>query len=175
MKQRGFTLVELVITIAIAGAVLTIGIPYFQETIRQNRLTAYTNQFVGALNLARSEAIKRGRRVVLCPSTDGAACAATGDYEQGWMVFADTDADNTVDVGEIIIRVFEKMPEGMTLQGSSAQIQSAVFYTPDGVSSVTAGNTDRWTVCNHGKAREITISTIGRITVIAEPASPTCP
>lgn len=179
MKQQGFTLLELIITVTIAAIVLVIGVPSFQETIRQNRLTAYTNQFVGSLNLARSEAIKRGRRVVVCPSTDGATCAASGDYEQGWIVFADANANNaTGDAGDVVIRVFEKMPAGMTLIGS-AEIQSLVFYTPDGLAQksdgTAVGNNAKWTVCKDSKAREITITTIGRVGVISEPTGFTCP
>ncbi len=180
MKQHGFTLLELMITVTIAGIVVTIGVPYFRETIRQNRLTAYTNQFVSSLSLARSEAIKRGRRVVVCPSTDGAACAASGDYEQGWIVFADANPANnaTGDAGDVVIRVFEKMPAGMTSIGST-EVQSLVFYTPDGLAQKSdgtpVGNSAKWTVCKDGKAREITITTIGRVGVISEPTSFTCP
>ena len=59
-KSSGFTLVELMITLAIAGILVAVGIPSFNSTISSNRLTSYANELVTALNLARSEAVKRG-------------------------------------------------------------------------------------------------------------------
>ena len=101
-RQRGFTLIELIITVAIVAILLAIGVPSFQEMMRNNRVAAHTNDRLSSLNLARSEAIKRGVRVSLCKSSDGLSCATTGDWTQGWIVFVDTDNDATVDAGENI-------------------------------------------------------------------------
>ncbi|MGB5729503.1 MAG: GspH/FimT family pseudopilin, partial [Thiogranum sp.] len=68
MKTRGFTLVELLSTLAVAGILLTVGVPSMQDLIRNNRLTAATNLFVSSLNIARSEAIKQGRNATVCVS-----------------------------------------------------------------------------------------------------------
>lgn len=132
-RYTGFTLIELIITVAIAAIVLAIGIPSFKETILQNRLTTYTNQLIGAINLARSEAIKRGVRVTPCPS-NGADCEAIG-YEKGWIVFTDPNNNAKLDTvnGETIIRIFEKMPDGMTLTGNG-NVDTYISYTGDGVS-----------------------------------------
>ncbi len=61
--QKGFTLLELIVTLAVVAIVLTMGIPSFQALIRDNRLIALTNEFIGAMHLTRSEAIKRNHRV----------------------------------------------------------------------------------------------------------------
>ena len=107
-RHSGFTLLELMVTVAVAALLLAIGVPTFQSMVRNNRIAAHTNDFMSSLNLARSEANKRGRRVVLCKSdkTDNiAACTAannccttsTGNWEQGWIVFV--DADNNANDG----------------------------------------------------------------------------
>ncbi|RUQ35927.1 MAG: prepilin-type N-terminal cleavage/methylation domain-containing protein [Candidatus Competibacteraceae bacterium] len=175
MKPNGFTLMELMVTVAIAAIVMTIGIPSFQDTIRENRLTANTNTFVSSLNLARSEAIKSGRRVVMCISA-GSTCATSGGYDQGWIVFRDTNGDGQPNAGEII-RIFEKMPEGMTLTGASA-VDKLIAFNSDGTFTGNDGNrippNTVLTVCKSGKARTITLNNPGRIQV-ERPASPTCP
>ena len=175
MKPNGFTLMELMVTVAIAAIVMAIGIPSFQDIIRENRLTANTNTFVSSMNLARSEAIKSGRRVVLCIST-GSTCTTSGGYDQGWIVFRDTNGDGQPNDGEII-RIFEKMPEGMTLTGASA-VDKLIGFNSDGTFVGNDGNrippNTVLTVCKSGKARTITLNNPGRIQV-ERPASPTCP
>ncbi len=160
MKVQGFTLIELIITVAIAAIVMTIGIPAFQDTIRENRLTTYNNQFIAALNLTRSEAIKRGSTVTLC-SSDGATCK-TGGYQQGWIIFRNpTNAADPADAAAII-RVFEKLPEGMTLVGSV----DSVAYNSAGV-----GTASTWNLCKGDKGRGIQTIAPGQIRHL----TPTCP
>jgi type IV fimbrial biogenesis protein FimT len=98
----GFTLVELMITLAIAGIVATVGVPSFMSMIASNRVTAASNELVTALNLAKSEAIRSGQNTVLCKSANGTACG--GNWSDGWLLFSDTNANKAVDAGEQIIR-----------------------------------------------------------------------
>lgn len=128
----GFTLMELVITVAVAAIVLMIGVPSFRETINNNRLTSGANEFVTALNLARSEAIKRSVRVMVCKSADGASCTAGGGYEQGWIVFVDSNANATVDAGEPVIRAYGALSAGLTLIGGT-DVANFISYSPAGV------------------------------------------
>jgi len=93
----GFTLIELLVTVAMMAIVLALGVPSFTELIKNNRLTTATNELVTALNLARSEAIKRGVRVTVCKSADGSSCTTSGDWAQGWIVFTDLDGDGSLD------------------------------------------------------------------------------
>lgn len=86
LKQvQGFTLIELMLTISVAAVLLTVGVPSFQEFIASNRLTSEVNGLSAFIQLARSEAIKSGRRVTLCASSDGTSCATTGYWEQGYL------------------------------------------------------------------------------------------
>lgn len=165
MKSQGFTLIELIITVAIAAIVMAVGIPTFQDTIRESRLTTSNNQFIGALNLARSEAIKRGSRITLCPS-QGANCDS-GGYDQGWIVFNDRNSNATVDAGEAIVRVFEKMPEGMTLTGNG-NVDTYISYAADGASRLNSGafQAGTLTLCKDSSGRQIVLSSPGRLRTV---------
>jgi type IV fimbrial biogenesis protein FimT len=100
---RGLTLIELMITIALLVIVLAIGVPSFQGAINSSRLSAAANELSAAVHLARAEAIKRNRSVVLCRSATLATCAA-GDTWPGWLVFADGNGNGAVDAGEQIVK-----------------------------------------------------------------------
>lgn len=195
-NDAGFTLMELVITMALAAILITIGVPSFNEAINNSRLTANTNAFVAALNLARSEAIKRSIRVTVCKSSNGLCCDTSGTgYEQGWIVFADPDGDAlrspaTCNGGpnapEPVIRAFARLSDGLTLTGNG-NVVNYVSFVPAGVSrlSVPAGGgfqAGTLTLCKSHyatSAREVSLSSGGRVQVDKkEPASaavPRCP
>lgn len=114
---RGVTLIELLVTLAVAVILMTIAVPSFQDAIVRNRLTTSTNDFVGTINYARAEAIKRGQSVTICKSSTGSACTTTGSqWENGWIVFVDADADGSLDSGETIIRTWPALPSLYTLR-----------------------------------------------------------
>lgn len=90
--QSGLTLWELLWTLGLIGILLTLAVPSFRNVVLDARRTADINGFVTAVQLARSEAAKRGEAIVLCKTADGLGCA--GDelrYDSGWMVFVNTD------------------------------------------------------------------------------------
>jgi type IV fimbrial biogenesis protein FimT len=91
-RSRGFTLMELMIVLTVAGVILAIGAPSFGEFRRSNRMAGVANDFLIAVQVARSEAIKRQVGVSLCPSAtpdaDNASCTANKDFS-GWIVFVD--------------------------------------------------------------------------------------
>src|SRR5688500_6552686 len=99
----GFSLVELLVVMAVVGIVAAWAMPSFQGIIRNNRVTPEAANLKVGLMLARSEAIKRNRRVAICSSSDGASC--TGAWNDGWIVFVDTDADSARANTEELIRV----------------------------------------------------------------------
>ena len=134
MKYHGFTLVELMITLAIAAILTTVAVPSFNNTIKNNRLATKANLLVGSLGLARSEAIKSGQSVNVCSSDNGTACNSGANWANGWLVWADLDSDGNVDAGEEI-HMTEALPSGMTFSGPAV----SVTYNPQGAES-TPGN-----------------------------------
>ncbi len=175
---KGFTLIELMVTVAVAAILLTVGVPSFRATVENNRLTAAANELVGALNLARSEAIKRGVRVTVCKSADGATCTTSSDWEKGWIVFVDLNGDGIFDDDgdtipcetgeECILRTYEALPTGYTLR-TGENFDDWVAYLPSGKSQGTSGlANDTFRLCHGtdtGTARSIAVSTTGRISV----------
>lgn len=169
-RYKGFTLIELMITLALSAIILAFAVPSFQDIIRNNRLTAHTNEFVAALQLARSEAIKRGTRITLCKSLDGSNCASNSNgYEQGWIVFIDLDNDANVDVGEEIIRVHSNFEDNnMSLTGNS-NVADYLSFVADGTTRLATGTANgafqagTLTLCKTPKARQIIVSSTGRL------------
>jgi type IV fimbrial biogenesis protein FimT len=88
----GVTLWELCVTIMLVGIVVGIGAPSLHRFVLDARLVADVNAFVGAVQLARSEAAKRGRSVIVCKTLDHVSCGGDDiDFDAGWMVFVNTD------------------------------------------------------------------------------------
>ncbi len=86
-------MIELVITMAIVGILITVGVPNLKSFLQGNRLIAATNELVSALHIARSEAIKLNSRVSICPSTDDSTCTGGNSWANGWVVFVDADSN----------------------------------------------------------------------------------
>lgn len=148
--QRGFTLIELLVVVAVAAVVMTTSAPSFRDILRNNRLVAQSNQMVTALNLARSEAIKRNVRVTLCktanPRDSAPTCVTTGNWSQGWIVFVDNtqtsgNVPGTIDGADERIRVFEPLAGNASLVGDT-NFQSWISYRSNGVSIGASGTAD---------------------------------
>lgn len=88
-RIRGVTVIELLVTLSILVILLTIAVPSFSWFIARNGVATMSNQLMGSLQLARSEANRRGARITVCKSSNGTACASTGNWNQGWIVFVD--------------------------------------------------------------------------------------
>ncbi|MDO8596691.1 MAG: GspH/FimT family pseudopilin, partial [Sulfuricaulis sp.] len=129
-RCTGHSMMEVMTTLAVAGIVVSNGVPAMQNLVHEQRLTTQVNQLFTDLHLARSESIKRGVPVVLCKSGDGIACSTVSDWRDGWVVFADTNGNEAVDTGETIIRVGQALAAGTTLRYGTSY--SYVYYKPDG-------------------------------------------
>ncbi len=96
-RQRGLTLIELLVSLAVAAIVATLAVPSFRSVIENNRITTINDKMLASLRLARSEAIARGRSVTVCPSNDQTTCSGT--WSDGWILFVDEDGDRVLDGG----------------------------------------------------------------------------
>jgi len=100
-EARGFTLVELMVSLLVAAILLGIAVPSFRDAALSSRLTGYANDLVASVQVARSEAIKRNLTVKLCASVNGSTCAAGVGWEVGWIILAPRPSDiATLDVVE---------------------------------------------------------------------------
>ena len=124
--------------IAIAIIVVSIGIPSYQTSIKNNRKTTAINDLRTALALARSSAITRRERVTVCTSSDNATCTTIGDWTQGWIVFTDPNNRDTVDPGEEILRVHNAISGTGTFSGNRL-ITNRVSFTPQGMADASLG------------------------------------
>jgi type IV fimbrial biogenesis protein FimT len=130
-RSRGFTLVELMTTIAILAIIAALAMPGFTTLINTNRLAGLSNEVAAMLQTARMESIRRNQRVVVCPSTDGSSCTTAVQW-QGWVSFIDADRDGDLDSGETILRAEEVMLPSQLWSSPSISTQSRVVFRPDG-------------------------------------------
>ena len=176
-NNRGFTLIELLVTVAVLVVLLVLGVPEYRRMTENNRQVAAINTIVGDLNLARTEAVKRGRAITLCGSTDGATCD-TASWESGWIVFTDADREADIDVGDVLISRNTSLPAGLTLRtvafddlpGLAAG--GVVQYLPNGQLRDIDGDGDAdgtFQLCeatqNNELARVANVTTLGRIAI----------
>lgn len=136
-RDSGFTLVELIITLAVAGILVTIAVPSFMSLIASNRVTAASNELTTALNLAKSEAIRSGQNTMLCKINEtGDGCNNAGKWSDGWLLFNDANGNDLLNDGEQIIRVHEAPEASLKFTFVHATAKNIVFR-PNGTPNVS--------------------------------------
>jgi type IV fimbrial biogenesis protein FimT len=184
-KNSGFTLIELIVTVSIAGILMAVAIPSFVEAIKSNRLTTQANEFMAALNLARSEAIKRGVQVTV--QRKG---STSGVWEEGWRVFVDSDENETFDDDDdtdlceanadgspsedCLLKTYPALT-GATLRTGNSTYKDYAAYSASGLSRNGTGETFR--LCqgtDTSLSREIILISTGRARISVGTAD-SCP
>ena len=161
--EGGFSLPELLVVLAIAAVMAGVALPDFQQMIRAQQLKAATNDLFGAIDLARTQAIARGRRVQLVPFD-----AAGRDWSGGWVVFVDRDGDRRPGPGEEVIQRYRAPAKGIAVDVafSSQQGASYLAYNSMGRScSDTSSQAARFgtlSLVQGGQIRRIKINMLGR-------------
>src|SRR5271156_5209026 len=124
----GFTMTELIVTMSIVAILLAIGIPSFKYVTVSNRISTEVNGLLGDMQFARSEAVKEGLPVTVCSSTDGQNCS-NGDttWQSGWIVFLDSNGNQTVDPGETVMRVQNKFSSTDTFVPDNGAFAAITF------------------------------------------------
>lgn len=131
-RSGGLTLVEMMVALIVAGILLLVGIPEFQRMLASNRMTSEINTLVTHLHLARSEAVNRGQRAVLCPSSNGIQCLTSSEWHNGYILFMDDNRNRESDEREPLIRVHEISAPGILITSSANRRR--ITYHPDGTS-----------------------------------------
>jgi type IV fimbrial biogenesis protein FimT len=136
--SKGFTLLELVIIIAILGITMAFAAPGLGTMISNNRISAAINDFVAAQQLAKAEAASRVNPTTLCKrNVAGSDCVGGGDWSAGWIVFSDNNGNAAVDAGETILLRHEALDARITLGGTGG-VTTSITYQPSGTSSLTS-------------------------------------
>lgn len=138
VRAGGFTLVELMVTIAVLAILLMIGVPSFSGVIASNRLSTGANELVASLQLARMESMRRNTRVIVCRSADQATCS-TGTTWTGWITFVDVDR-NGVPAAAEVLRV-SAVPSPVEAYVSADIASGRIFFRPDGRAYKAASDT----------------------------------
>lgn len=154
-KNSGFTLLELIIVLAVVAIVMSFAIPSMQSFSQNDRLTTNINTLIGHLAYARSEALTRSSQVVVCASDDGLGCS--GNWTDGWIVYIDADADDSFTAGEEIVRAYQGLGPNNTI--ATAGIGFQITYDNRGF--VNAASVGSMQLCDdrsgaYGKTVRIT-------------------
>lgn len=155
--RSGFSLIELMVTIAIVSILLTLGVPSFSAVLRNITLTTQANNFVAAINLARSEAIRRNTAVTLSAT---ASNITQHHWESGWQIWVDSNGNGTLDNGELL-RLFPDMGSGTLVSNTSLLHFSGNGFL-DGRQQVTLVFSLQPPDCAAEPARDIMITPAGR-------------
>tara|TARA_R110001599_G_scaffold353790_1_gene597741 strand:+ start:26597 stop:27142 length:546 start_codon:yes stop_codon:yes gene_type:complete len=161
--SAGFTLVELMVVVVIVAVIAVMAGPSFSEASLNSRLKSATNALLSSVYSARGEAIKRNVPVRLCASSDGASCAGSGDWEQGWIV---------LDPNDVVIETQNPLPSGYKATSTGGL---TLTFQPSGLAStLTTFKLCRSAPEPGGQEREVRISGTGRPTV-SKTLTATCP
>ena len=154
----GLTLPELLISLSVISITAFGALNFLPRWIHVNRMTAEVNRFVVALQLARSEAVKQGRKLVLCPRTIQGACGRSADWKNGWLLFTSDDRERDNDE----IPILEAPPLAEFIEMRSGNHRRRIVYQPDGSSR---GTNSSFTFCDrqgYATPRVICLSNTGR-------------
>jgi len=163
VTANGFTLIEMLVAVLIVGVLLLVAAPGFSDLISNNRMVSEVYLMRATLSHARSEALARRAPVVVCPTTDGLACADSNDWSSGYMTFVDTDDNNVAnptDPDEDIIQwEARQSPVDILFDNASKRVRF-------GGQGVALGFEGTFTFCDSrgaGDARALILNPVGSL------------
>lgn len=167
VRCAGTTLVELMVALAIVGVVLSTSLPNWGGFLAEREQRDLADALMQTLLRARSEAIKRGTRVDVCPAAGNACATSPAGWESGWIVFPDDDRDGSKGIAEPVIAREPAATPGVTVRGNRP-IADYVSYTSLGQARRIDGalQMGTFTVCRAGlSARRVILANSGRVRI----------
>jgi type IV fimbrial biogenesis protein FimT len=178
-KHQGWSLVESMVVLTIVAVMVAWGLPSFVGVVQQARLSAATHTFLSAMALARSEGIKRNARIVMCVAVSDTACATTGHWNQGWLLYEDVNGNGVFDESERLIHYQTGLHHQLLIKGNST-VSRYVSYGGTGRSYLHSGafQAGTITICHRANStaqgRSVVINAVGRPRVQMRSASLAC-
>lgn len=145
-KSHGFTVIELLITLAVSSILVANAFPNFSALIAQERSIILTNTLASAFAYARTEAITKQINVVTCQSNDGIECNGSQDWHNGWIIFSDKNSNRQRESDETLLRVYRSANDGTEVKffGSGPRPNYYMKHKPAG----TAYPNGSFIICN---------------------------
>lgn len=181
MKNRnaGFTLIELIVTIAIAAVLAALAVPSFVQYQRNSELTSLTNSLLAAVNAAKGEAMKTGRNAFVVPKGTG--------WNSGWIVYVDTNRDNAYTEGtDIAVQTQDALKSYFSITGNNIAAGSTPYikfdnsgYSVDNSAapaalSLTIARTDAPSTSALEETRRVVVARTGRVRACKPSADTSC-
>ncbi len=179
--RRGFTLMELMITIAIAAILVGLSASPMSQLFASNRVQTEASSFVADLMYARSEAIRRGQGVSVCASSNGSTCLAANTWQSGWIVFSDATQCSTVPTtAQTPLRVRPSFKAGDTFKVTfpTTSSNSCVSFNRDGLATNLGAGKVYFAAKNATPSttttRCVTVELGGRVSTVSNAMDSTC-
>ena len=165
--RTGWSLLEMLIALAIAALLLTLGVPTYRDWMASQQLLHHAQLLAQTLTLARTEAVKHGYRVSVCKSADGRQCDDTVRWDAGFLMHTDDNADGVVDQDEMLLRAEGPAPQDITIDGNRP-VDDYVSFTSLGHARLLSGalQMGTFTVCKPGRdALLVILANSGRVRI----------
>ncbi len=177
--SNGFTLIEMIITITIAGILIAFAAPAMRSFVQDQRLTTQANDFIADLNYARSEAIRRGTNVTVCRqggTLTSPSCNSSATWGGGRIIFVDNDGDGTIDSGDTVLRVRESLDGNNTMDVVGSISLGNIVIANTGLTTMGTGDEAALRICDIRDTVAMTLSVnyTGRATS-SRSTVPACP
>jgi type IV fimbrial biogenesis protein FimT len=178
LKQRGFTLIELMVAVALLGMLLSMAVPALNQFTNNARQTGAINDFVASMHMARSTAVTTNSRVTVCASSNQRTCEVV-PWDQGWIAFTDPNNNGFVDGNDQVVAASQGI-DGLAI--ASGEFGLSLQYRPNGrvINAGANGTAGQFTVCDDRGdeyAKVLIIDLSGRPRVskyLADGSTPNC-